>query len=203
MLRVDKIETDFTVVRNSVHGTVNMINVHFVEYGRDGVNAELALSSNTLSRILGVETGLPTQRTHSQLMTPESANILNEGQDIDGAFINRIMHSTPQMEQQINTKPRMVDNKPTWFTTVIAPVAKQDEDRRIDNDKLRLIHPEYFEDALVNGTATVKRINTYNIPGTSQSTQDRLARGPEDAANTPENKGNENLETAGLNQKTG
>lgn len=160
------ISVDNPVVLNQQ--TTAMVDVVWAEVGqRPGANKDIAESSSALDMILkqeledaGIKTsGLDNFRIHTQPVRKElvTNNHLQLGKEYDG-FINRVLHSVPQLRQQAtpNVKPRMIDGQPTFFTTRIDLEPKDDRDERISNEELIKHHPEYFDGSIVSQTARVK-----------------------------------------------
>lgn len=136
-----------------------MVNVTFMEEGRRGANHQVSDASAILDRLLGEElgegetTGLQNIRIHTQPVREDQVQKFPIGRIFEGAFINRALFSTPQLRQQQGVRPRMIDGRPTFFTTTIADVAHDDQDLRLSNDVLAQIHPEYFSEDVVSQTA--------------------------------------------------
>lgn len=150
----------------------NMVNVIFIEEGRSGANKDLSDSSDLLSQAVGVEVGLSQVRTHTQPVLETELGNFPEGKNIDGLYINRKLYSNPQMRNQIDKPARMVDGKPTFFTTYFGNAPKEDEDYRISIDILATFAPRQLYESQI-GATTVERSNndgsnTRNI-GANQS----------------------------------
>lgn len=131
--------------------------VTFTETGRGGANASMAESSDVLSKFLGQETGLPVSRIHTHPVLLEAIPALPVGRELP-FFVNRKLFSTPQITQQVDVAPRMVDGKPTYFITSLADKALEDEDLRLTQSELIQINPDAFVHAQV-GAANVTRID--------------------------------------------
>ena len=138
-----------------------LIIVTFQEEGRQGANHGISGTSEFLSSLLGEEVGLNNVRTHSQPIIASKIGLFPIGKEING-FINRILTSTPQINAQVPTAPRMVDGRPTYFQTVLEDVPKDDVDQRLSNDILAASNPELFFGAKV-GTAQVSRKPTEKV----------------------------------------
>lgn len=113
-----------------------MINVTFAEEGRPGANQSLSESSDFLSRIAGIQTGLDQLRVHTQPIQVNAVAKFPVGQEIPSLFINRKLFSTPQMRKQEDVAPRMIEGRPTYFTTEIGDSKKEDVDFRLSNEAL-------------------------------------------------------------------
>jgi hypothetical protein len=149
---------DRTSIVNPVNGQVsNMVNVTFIEEGRKGAIDSLASSSDALSDVLGVQMGLTTLRVHTQAIPESELGRVQIGAVIDGLHINRKMFSTPQLPQQVGRAPRMVEGRPTFFTTSLDKTVKDDDDLRISNEALAKIAPWLFTDANVGATKVIVR----------------------------------------------
>lgn len=156
MIKVAKLGRRETVT-NPVDGQkTEMITVTFHEYGRSGGNAQLSDTSAFLSQQLGIDGGLSNIRVHTH---PLKAELIDQGKIKVGlelpGFINRNLFSTYQTRQQEAVKPRMIDGKPTFFTTYISANAEKDRDLRVSNETLMKQHPEYFFEAITS-TAVVE-----------------------------------------------
>lgn len=138
-----------------------MVNVTFVEEGRRGANHQVSDTSAILDRLIadelgdGETTGLQQIRIHTQPIREDQIAKFPIGRELNGGFINRALYSTPQLRQQQGVRPRMIDGRPTFFTTTIEDVARDDKDNRISNDVLAQIHPEYFSEEVVSQSARV------------------------------------------------
>lgn len=145
---------DTTAIRNPLTGKYQeMVNVILVEEGRSGANESMFETSLVLSNYAGKNVGLENFRVHTHPVTPEEAREkFFVGAEINDMFINRKLFSTPQMRQQVNLKPRMVEGRPTFFTTYASDVQKDDVDLRIPNEVLITVRPDYFFDSVVGAT---------------------------------------------------
>lgn len=141
--------------------STKMVDVIWAEIGqREGANRQLSGSSSVLDQLLKEElelagektTGLDNFRIHTQPVREAVARQLKLGAEYDG-FINRQLHSFPVMKQQQGVAPRIIDGRPTFFTTEISLVAREDEDNRISNEQLSKLHPEWFDGTVVSQTA--------------------------------------------------
>lgn len=135
-----------------------MVNVVFIEEGRDGVNRTLSETSKYLSQMIGEETGLNNTRTHTQ---PIQKEVIDKGHFPVGfempGYINREMYSTPQMANQENRVPRIIDGKVTFFKTTIEAVPKDDADYRIATANVDYVPQELIEQATRSLRATQVR----------------------------------------------
>lgn len=120
------------------------VNVTFREIGqRGGPNEDMNETYDFLSSLAGHKVGLDLQRTRTVSMKEVDAKKFAVGTEWPG-FVNRKMHSRPQMEQQRGKPARMIDNKPTFFTTYLSTVEKPDIDLRDKNEVLVQTNPELF-----------------------------------------------------------
>jgi hypothetical protein len=105
--------------------------VVFEETGRGGVNESLNESNDFLSAIAGEDVGLKNIRTHTQPIEPDKAEKhFPVGRELNG-YINRELHTTPQMFNQINKPPRVLSGRRTYFKTVLSNTMKEDNDLRL------------------------------------------------------------------------
>lgn len=125
-----------------------MVNVVFQEEGRSGANPTLGKSADFLSSIAGDATGLPSLRTHTQPVLATSLDKFPVGKQFPG-HINRILYSSPQIQQQVDKAPRMVDGKPTYFVTTLDNQAKEDVDNRLPLEVVAHLRPNDFNNALL------------------------------------------------------
>lgn len=153
MVKVHAVGTLRSVTNPQTGDKQDMVAITFVETSkRTGGNADLSNSSLVLDQILGFETGLPQFRTHTQLVSPEGAKVLTVGRELPQLFVNRKLTSFPNMVQQANAAPRMIDAKPTFFSTSLDNKAVADIDERLDNNVLGTMAPELFKDARLGAT---------------------------------------------------
>lgn len=146
-------------VKNPVNFTVTeMINVVFEEKGRSGAIASMSDTSDFLSRLTGQSVGLDQVRVHTHPIKADKIGLFPLGKEIPG-HINRKLFSTPQLRQQEGVESRMVDGKPTYFTTYLDDVVKPDQDYRMANETLAIIDPEHFRNSRA-GTAEVSILET-------------------------------------------
>lgn len=140
------------LVRNPQNGQqTEMVNVTFTEEGRPGANESLSGSSDFLSRILKVKSGLDQVRVHTQPVTLPALQNLKIGQELPG-HINRKLYSTPQMRQQENVPPRMIEGRPTYFATELGDEEKADVDNRVSNEALLSSNANVLFSARVGAT---------------------------------------------------
>lgn len=128
--------------------------VTFQERGRSGANNSMAESTDALNKVLGVQTGLDTVRTHSHPVRIEVAQGLSVGKEMP-LFINRKMYSLPQLEQQVGAAPRMVNGRPTYFLTYLSDTAQADEDLRLKTEELIAINKDAFSNSRVSAAQVV------------------------------------------------
>lgn len=136
-----------------------MVNVVFIEEGRDGGDAHMSETSRFLSDLTGEQVGLSNLRIHTHPVLRGKENLFpvhkDYGGDSDQTFpghINRGMYSTPQLRQQESADPRMIDGRPTYFKTWIGNQPEEDVDQRISNDVLAQSNPSAVFNANVRGT---------------------------------------------------
>lgn len=135
MIKV-KSHGDKILVRNPVNGLqTEMVKVTFTEEGRGGANRSMAASSDFLSRIAGVKTGLDQIRVHTHPVLPESLSQFPIGKEFPG-YINRTLYTTPAMRSQEGVQSRLIDGRPTYFTTELSDTAQEDIDNRVSNEAL-------------------------------------------------------------------
>lgn len=141
-----------TVLRHGAHIRVanpltgiltDMIRVTFVEEGRSGAISSMSDSTAFLDNLLGENTGLDQTRVHTHAIKRDKIEFFPIGKTIKG-HINRKLFSQPQMKQQENVQSRMVDGKPTYFTTYLDDVEKADIDYRMTNETLAQVAPGEF-----------------------------------------------------------
>jgi hypothetical protein len=142
--------------------TTVLTDVTFVEEGRSGANKSLSTSNDVFSQLFGRNMGLDQRRTHTQPFKQEELINFPVHQDFGGEsdktfpfYINRTMYSTPQMRQQVNVAPRMIDGKPTYFTTAIEAIPAEDADKRDSAEITAKLRPQLWDNAIV-GTAEVE-----------------------------------------------
>lgn len=154
MLKVLRHGSRYLVTNPVDQSQTEMVNVTFVEYGRSGAISSLGTSSDFLSRMTGEKSvGLDQSRVHTQPIKLTLIDVFPIGKEIQG-HINRNLFSTPVMRAQENVQSRMVDGKPTFFTTYLDDTVKPDEDYRMSNETLARIDPESFRNARI-GVAEV------------------------------------------------
>jgi len=138
-----------TSVENPVtHVKTEMINVTFVEEGRSGAISSMSGSTDFLNRLTGDDVGLDQVRVHTHPVKAEKIDLFPLGKRIQG-HINRKLFSTAQMAQQENVSSRMVDGKPTYFTTYLDDVERPDEDYRMTNETLVQFNPDAFRNVRI------------------------------------------------------
>lgn len=135
------------VVTNPRNGQkTEMINVIFTEAERGGVNAHMSETSKFLSQLIGEEVGLSLIRSHTHPVLSSKIQFFPIGQEFPG-HINRGLFSTPQMRQQKDVDPRVIDGRPTYFATWIGDKPEDDVDLRLSNDELAKSYPEMLKSA--------------------------------------------------------
>jgi hypothetical protein len=130
----------------------------FIEQGREGVNKSLSRTSDYLNSIIGENTGLDNTRTHTQ---PVRKEVIDRGAFPVGfempGYINREMYSIPQMANQQDKVPRIVDGKITYFKTSIDATPKEDADYRTAVASVDVVPQELINQAAHNLRATQVR----------------------------------------------
>jgi hypothetical protein len=126
--------------------------VVFIEHGRQGANKGLSRSSDVLSQAIGKETGLELVRTHSQPVRIEELDEFPVGRKFDTLHINRELYSSPQMRNQIDKEPRMINGKPTYFVTYLDNQPVEDKDFTLSIDVLAGFNPAKLFTAQVGAT---------------------------------------------------
>lgn len=174
VLRVGNINDVDNPVDNQ---TRRVQNITFAEWGREGADDGMSETNEALSIVLGKKIGLENIRVHTHPLPVDEAQPFVDGFNNDpekvyeGLFINRKMHSLPQIPQQVGVMPRLIDNRPTFFTTYLSTTKKDDIDLRMSNESLMRVKPEYFTNAQV-GAAKVTRVETVQQgPGGQQPAQ--------------------------------
>ena len=165
-VRVIRHGDTFATMNPSTKEWQEMVNVVFIEEGREGVNRTLSQTSDYLNQMIGEETGLNNTRTHTQ---PVRKEIIDKGQFPVGfempGYINREMYSTPQMANQQDKVPRIIDGKVTFFKTTIEASPKEDADYRIAAVSVASVSQELIDQATQNLRATqVKTIHVAPKP---------------------------------------
>jgi hypothetical protein len=123
---------DTTEITNPVTREVTrMINVVFVEEGRDGADKNMSESSRLLSELIGEEVGLKQIRTHTHPVLEEQIGNFPIGAEFP-FHISRGLYSEPQIRQQVDKPARIVDGKPTFFKTWLSKTIDPDQDYRKD-----------------------------------------------------------------------
>lgn len=157
MIKVQSHGRPYRVNNPAKAGQANtMINVVFVEEGRSGANQTLASSSAFLNQLVGANTGLSQVRTHTQPVLAETIDKYAIDAEFPG-HINRTLYSSPQLQNQVDKAPRMIDGRPTYFITELANIAKDDVDNRLPVAVAAQLFPETFNSALVS-TAEVQQL---------------------------------------------
>lgn len=150
-----------SIIVNPVNGEeTEMINVVFAEEGREGANAQMSGTSAFLDRISGETTGLSQLRVHTHPVRSNKIGFFAIGKTMPG-HINRSMYSTPQIAQQENVSSRIIDGRPTYFTTYISDSPEEDRDLRMSNEVLMHVNPNGFLHSRVRG-AEVRRVEVPN-----------------------------------------
>lgn len=154
-----------------------MVNVVFIEEGREGVNKTLSHTSDYLSQMVGEDVGLGNTRTHTQPVKKESIDkgLFPVGFEMPG-YINREMYSTPQMANQQDKVPRIVDGKITYFKTTIEAMPKEDADYRIAVANVNTVPEELIMQAAQNLRATQVR-TIHRAPNPTTQVQAPVAQG--------------------------
>lgn len=147
-------------VKDPVTGKWNrMVNVVFIEEGRTGGNARMSTTSQFLSDLVGENVGLEGRRIHTHPVKEATIGLFDVHVDYGGTsdkeypgHINRGLFTTPQLEQQVNVEPQMIDGRPTYFTTWIDSKPEEDMDQRVSNDVLMAQNPSALYGSSVRRT---------------------------------------------------
>lgn len=126
-----------------------LVNVIYEEVGRPTGKFGLVRSTELLDNFFGEATGLPQVRSHTQPMRVEVANKIKVGDEIPNLHINRGLYSLPDIKAQLDVKPRMIGNRPTFFLTWLDDKEADDLDERLPNEVLAQIRPDLFLAATV------------------------------------------------------
>lgn len=124
--------------------------VTFIEEGRGGANSEMSETTDFLNMVVGAETGLKTVRTHTHSVDYTQIAKFPLNLEIPNGFINRKIYSSPQMRQQENARPQMLNGRPAYFVTFIGNSAQEDKDLRDSNEVLAAINPDLLRNAIVS-----------------------------------------------------
>jgi hypothetical protein len=153
---------DVIEVENPVTGGLTqMQNVVFIEEGRSGADLQMSESSRLLSDAVGTNVGLDQLRTHTHPVKLTEVQNFPPGTEFKNLHINRGLYSTPQIRQQIDKDPRVIDGKPTFFKTWISDKPEEDVDYRLSIDVLANWAPGRLMEANV-GAANVRTVEKAN-----------------------------------------
>jgi len=152
-------------VQNPVTGEWNqLINVVFVEEGRGGADKGMSETTAFLASITGDDgVGLNQVRIHTHPVMADKIGLFPVGQEFPG-HINRGLFSTPQIRQQVDRDPRIIDGKPTYFKTWISNKPEEDVDMRMDNNVLGQVNPSSVFSSSV-GAANVRTVQNAGQQG--------------------------------------
>lgn len=176
-------------VKNPITGELTvLIDVVFVEEGRSGANKSLAATNDVFNTYFGKSVGLDQLRTHTQAFKegeignfPIHKDFNGEGTKTFPFFINRTMYSTPQMRQQVGVAPRMIDGKPTYFTTAIEAMPMEDVDKRDPVEITAKLRPQLWDSAVV-GTAEVEILELVQPGPATQTGTPAVGQGAQQGA---------------------
>jgi hypothetical protein len=185
-------------VHNPVDGSsTELINVVFAEEGRSGAISSMSGTSDFLNRLTGESVGLDNLRVHTHPIKADKIGLFPLGKKILG-HINRKLYSQPQIRQQENVESRMVDGRPTYFTTYLDDTEKEDLDYRMANETLAQVDPEQFRRIRI-GAAQVDILEMVNNETQLQQAQAVEQGNPTaaPAAATPANAVTAGTETLG------
>lgn len=151
---------DTISVQNPATGEESvMINVTFIEEGRSGADKGMSETTKFLQSITGdAGVGLNQVRIHTHPIMADKIGLFEIGREFPG-HINRGLFSTPQIRQQVDKDPRIVDGKPTYFKTWISDKPEEDVDLRMDNNVLGTMQPSTVFATNV-GAARVRTLET-------------------------------------------
>lgn len=167
---------DETRIMNPVTGEwQDMVNMVFIERGRDSANKAMSDTSNFLSELVGDEVGLENIRVHTHPVRRDKVDKFPVGSTHEG-HINREMWSMPQMQQQIGREPRIVNGKITYFTTKLGATPEPDADYRTEIQTQVHLPAELLERARVGATQVqVTKRNPApvrpSVPGSVENTE--------------------------------
>lgn len=154
-------------VRNPQTGEETELTVVvFVEEGRSGGDQKMSETSAFLSQLAGEQVGLSSLRTHSHPVRSDKLDKFPIDEEYPGLHINRGLFSTPQMRQQEQVDPRMIDGRPTYFKTWIDTKPEDDVDFRVDNNVLLSADPT----ALLNSRVGSTEVRTIGKGSSAQQT---------------------------------
>lgn len=149
----------------STQAWTEMINVVFIEKGRDGVNKTLSDSSRALAEVTGVgDMGLDNTRTHTQPVKSDKIGEFPIGKEFD-LHINREMWSVPQMANQENKVPRIIEGKLTYFKTSLSRIPEEDKDYRTINVPTEEMIPVELLNQAKRGTLRATEVRTIRTNG--------------------------------------
>lgn len=172
MVKVKEHGDRFSTQDPSTKEWTEMVNIIFIEKGREGVNKTLSGSSKALDEVLGLgddTTGLDNTRTHTQPVKVERLKDFPIGQEFP-LHINREMWSLPQMAAQEDKAGRIIDGKLTYFKTELSKVPEDDKDYRtvsIANDS------NMIGDLLQRASTSLRATNVRRIPATNTGISDQ------------------------------
>lgn len=146
-----------------------LVNVIFTEEGRTGGDAHMSETSKFLSALVGAEVGLQNLRVHTQPILESEIAKFPLNREFPG-HINRGLFSTPQLRQQVDVKPRMIDGRPTYFKTWIDANAQDDVDMRVSADTLMMADADNVLNSQI-GSAEVEILKKAPAVGEVQLTE--------------------------------
>lgn len=154
MIKVQKVGNRNRVLNPQTGQWQEVVNIIFVEEGRGGAISSMSETSAALSNAVGQNVGLNILRTHTHPVLVDTVAQFPVGKEFPSLFINRKLFSQPQLNQQLNVDSRMIEGKPTYFTTYISAKAEEDIDMRLSNELLAKVNPEAFSKSRVGATRT-------------------------------------------------
>lgn len=166
MIKVLRHGNKISVTNPITRVKTDMIDVLFVEEGRTGGDAQMSETSNFLDRLVGGNgtTGLEQLRVHTHPVRAEKIGEFPIGKTFEG-HINRSMYSRPAIKQQQGVAARMIDGRPTYFTTYISSQPQEDRDLRMSNEVLLQLDHKAFVNATLGGAVVevLERVDFNNL----------------------------------------
>lgn len=178
MVKIHRHGDTFATMNPATGEWQEMTNVVFIEEGRNGANRSLSDSSRALAEAAGIEdVGLANTRTHTQPVRSDKIGEFPIGKEFD-LHINREMWSTPQMANQEDKVPRIIDGKITYFKTELSKTMEEDRDyRTVVLTTADMVPQELINQATRSLRATqVKTINRAPRPVAQTAPTERTAQ---------------------------
>lgn len=158
MLRIIR-HGDELRVQDPVTGQWNdMINVVFMEEGRDGADKGMSDTTAFLTEIAGEQVGITQRRVHTHPVLRSA--IANGKFAVDTTIpghVNRELYTTAQMANQVGRPPRILNGRYTYFKTLISRVPEDDKDFRVPFEVQDNYVPQHLREQARIGVANVER----------------------------------------------